>query len=242
MMNNGRSPTADRRVRRAIVMAIDKRLLTSELTYGAGLVATGDLPSFMWAFDPSLRNLPYDPAAARAQLSALGYGPGNPLNLDFVYEQSQAVNRALVVQIQSELAAVGIVVHPRAQLSAMMYAGYGAGGTLATGKYQLALYLWYAGIDPDDSAQFTCANRPPNGYNQSDYCSAAMDAAQAQALLHYDRPTRKAAYATIEGLLVGDAPLDFLWWFRNVQALNPDLRGFDPNPVVETWDIARWSI
>ena len=39
-----------------------------------------------------------------------------------------------------------------------------------------------------------------------------------------------------------DAPIDFLWWPRNVQALNPDLHGFDPNPVVETWDAMNWSI
>ena len=120
--------------------------------------------------------------------------------------------------------------------------GYGAGGTLSRGNYQLALYQWYAGIDPDDSAQFVCANRPPHGYDQAFYCSAAMDAAQARALGSYDITVRRAAYGTIEALLVRDAPLDFLWWFRNIQVLSPDLHGFDPNPVVETWNIASWSI
>jgi len=48
-----------------------------------------------------------------------------------------------------------------------------------------------------------------------------MDAAQAQALANYDNATRKPAYAKIESLLVRDAPVDFLWWFRNIQVLNP---------------------
>jgi hypothetical protein len=69
-----------------------------------------------------------------------------------------------------------------------------------------------------------------------------MDAAQRRALGSYDIAARKPAYATIESLLVADAPLDFFWWLRNVQAINPDLHGFDPNPVVETWDVAHWSI
>ena len=133
-------------------------------------------------------------------------------------------------------------MHPRSQHSSVIYGGYGSGGTLARGKYQLAIYLWYAGLDPDDSAQFTCANRPPNGYNQSFYCSPAMDAAQAKAQASYEIAARKPAYATIESLLVRDVPIDFLWWFRNIQVLNPDLHGFDPNPVVETWDISTWSI
>jgi peptide/nickel transport system substrate-binding protein len=242
MMNSGRGPTADVRVRRAIVMALDKVQLTNDLTYGAATVATGDLPAFLWAADPALRNLPYAPDEARRQLVALGYTAAKPLVLNLAYEQSQAINRSLAVQIQAALHAVNVVVQPRAELSSVIFGGYEAGGTLARGKYDLSVYQWYAGIDPDDSAQFTCANRPPNGYNQSFYCSPAMDAAQAKALASYDLAERKPAYATIEALLVRDAPLDFLWWPRNVQALNPDLHGFDPNPVVETWDVANWSI
>jgi peptide/nickel transport system substrate-binding protein len=243
MMNNtpGRV-TADRALRRAIVMGIDKHRLTAELTDGAGVVATGDLPPFMWAFDPSLNNLPYDPRATRAELAKRGYSPAKPLVLDLAYESSTIMNRSLVVQLQGQLAAVGIDLHPRGQLSSTIYGGYGAGGTLARGKYDVAIYEWTAGIDPDDSSQFTCGNRSPNGYNETFYCSAAMDAAQARALGSYDAAVRKPAYATIESLLVADAPMDFFWWLRYVQAINPDLHGFDPNPVVETWDIAHWSI
>ena len=123
-----------------------------------------------------------------------------------------------------------------------MYTGYAAGGTLATGKYQLALYLWFAGVDPDDSSQFLCSTREPAGYNQSRYCNAQMDAAQREALGSFDRSRRIAAYARVEDLLARDVPLDFLFWQRNVQAINPDFHGFDPNPVNETWDAYRWSI
>lgn len=242
MMNSGHGPTANVRLRRAIVMALDKIRLTNDLTYGAGTVATGDLPAFMWAFEPGVRNLPYAPTDARRELAALGYSAAKSLDLDLVYLGSQAVDRALVVQIQQALKAVNIDVHPRAQLSSVFGAGYTAGGTLATGRYQLAIFEWYAGIDPDDSVQFSCSNRPPNGFNWSYYCSPAMDAAQAKALSSYEIDARMPAFATIESLLVHDAPLDFLWWFRNIQVLNPDLHGFDPNPVVETWNIATWSI
>jgi peptide/nickel transport system substrate-binding protein len=103
MINSGRGPTADVRVRRAIVMALDRVRLTDELTYGAGTVATGDLPAFLWTYDPQLRNLRYAPADARRDLAALGYTAAKPLVLDLVYEQSQALTRALVVQIQQAL-------------------------------------------------------------------------------------------------------------------------------------------
>ena len=95
---------------------IDKTRLVNDLTYGASTVASGDLPDFLWAADPSLRNLPYDPAAARRALAALGYTPAKPLALDLVFEQTQAVNRALGVQLQAALQAVGVIVHTRTQL------------------------------------------------------------------------------------------------------------------------------
>jgi len=73
------------------------------------------------------------------------------------------------VQIQEELHGIGVEAHARAQLSTQLYAGYGAGGTLSR-QVPTGDLPWYAGVDPDDSAQFLCANRPPGGYNQSFYC------------------------------------------------------------------------
>jgi len=77
---------------------------------------------------------------------------------------------------------------------------------LASGRYEAGLVTWYAGVDPDDSTQLLCDQRPPGGYNWSRYCSPAMDAAQRSALMHYDRPTRRRAYSAIARLLARDDP------------------------------------
>mgnify|MGYP003623191614 CR=1 FL=1 len=69
-----------------------------------------------------------------------------------------------------------------------------------------------------------------------------MDAAQRDALAHYDRPTRKRAYASIEALLALDAPFVYLWWPRQIEAVNTDLKGFRPNGIVENWNAWEWSI
>ena len=37
------------------------------------------------------------------------------------------------------------------------------GGILTRGRYDIALYGWFAGMDPDDSGQFLCDQRPPAG-------------------------------------------------------------------------------
>jgi len=243
MFNNAKGPLADVRLRRALVMAIDKKRLVDAITFGTAVQAKEDLPSFLWAYDPNVPEIRYDPVGAKAQLAALGYGPGKKaLDLNFVFEQSTVTNKTLAVQIQSILHEWNVDVHLRPELSSVIYGGYGANGTLARGNYDMAIYLWIAGIDPDNSAQFTCANRPPAGFNHSYFCSKAMDAAQVVALSSFDQAKRKAAYRTIEASLATDAAQDFLWWPRWTQATNPDLKHFDPNPVVETWDARNWEI
>jgi ABC-type transport system substrate-binding protein len=68
-----------------------------------------------------------------------------------------------------------------------------------------------------------------------------MDAAQALALTHYDRATRKRAYATIEELLARDAPFAFLWWPRQIEAVDSGLQHFRPNGIIEDWNAWQWS-
>ena len=110
------------------------------------------------------------------------------------------------------------------------------GGIQHGGKFDMLVYGWYAGIDPDNSSQLTCDNFPPHGYNDMRYCSAAMDAAQSVALSHYDRPTRKAAYAEIERLLSVDNPALYFWWQRQQEAISrrlPWLRSQPGGRIVE---------
>jgi ABC-type transport system substrate-binding protein len=242
IFNTAKGPTKDVRIRRAITYALDKPSLVRQLTFGAAQPATEDLPSFLWAYDTRLRPTPYDRALAQRLLAAAGYGPTHRLALDLYFEQSAAINKSLSVQMQALLTPLGIDLRLHPQLSSIIYASYAQNGTLERGRYDLALNTWTSGIDPDDSSQFTCTNIPPSGVNPSYLCDHAMDAAQDKALETYDRPGRIAAYARVQQLLERDVPQDFLWWPKEIEAINPDLHGFDPNPVVQTWDAWKWSI
>ncbi len=249
--NVSHATLADRRVRTAIAAALDKAAITRELTHAQSTTATEDLPNWIWAFDPTVKAVPFDPAAARRLLAQAGWladpdgiarKGGRPLSLTMVTDNASRQHRSESLLVQAALRRVGIVVSVKYYPLAILYAPEGMGGIQHGGKFDLLLYSWYAGVDPDNSSQLTCNNFPPHGYNDTRYCSAAMDAAQAQALNHYDRPTRTAAYAKIEHLLSVDNPAIFLWWQRQPEALSVDFHGFDPNPVVESWNAWQWSI
>ncbi len=250
-MNLSRPALADVRVRRAIAAAIDKAALARQLTYGQETTATEDLPNWMWAFDPLVRSVRFDPAEAKALLATAGWMPdatglmrknGRPLELLLATSAESAADRSASLLVQAALREIGIAVNVKVYPQDILFAPQGMGGIQHGGKFDLLMYRWYAGIDPDDSSQFTCNNFPPHGYNDPRYCSRAMDAAQATALTHYDRSRRKQAYAAVESLLAKDNPMVFFWWQRQQEAISVDFHGFASNPVIESWNAWQWKI
>ena len=242
---------SDPQVRQAIAYAIDKRRLVDTLTYGQMDEATEDIPDWMWAFNPSVRSYPHDTILARSLLRQAGWrvGPdgimqknGTPLSLVLVTNNSNATRRQAAVEVQAMLRDVGIQVEIKTYTADVLFAPAGMGGILQLGKFDLSLNGWYAGIDPDDSSQYMCENFPPGGYNYTRYCNNDMQAAQSAALTHYERPARVAAYYETQHLLARDNPQIFFWWRRQMEPISVDFHGFDPNPVVESWNAWQWSI
>ncbi|MBC5803012.1 MAG: hypothetical protein GIX03_08440, partial [Candidatus Eremiobacteraeota bacterium] len=250
LFNTARAPWSDPQLRRAVGLAIDKPTIVEKVTYGTTVAATEDLPSFMWAFNPQAGTSRPDVAAAKRLLDAAGWRVGSEgvrerngrrLTLELAYRNDSQTQKNLSVFIIAMLRAVGIDVTLKSYTVSLYYGPMATGGILASGKYEAGLFEWYAGTDPDDSSQLLCAQRPPDGYNWARYCNAQMDAAQRIALTKYDRPTRKRAYATIQELLARDNPMVYLWWPRQIEAVNGDLKNFRPNGIIEGWNAYQWS-
>ena len=250
-LNLSRPLLGDRTVREAIAYSIDKAQLVSTLTHGLMKQASEDIPDWMWAFNPTVHSYPHDPARARELLRSDGWAPGpdgvmqkngQPLSLLLVTNTTNATRREASLQLQAMLAQSGIHVEIKAFPGDELFAPAGMGGILQLGKFDLSLAGWYAGIDPDNSSQYLCEDVPPGGYNYSRYCNPDMQAAQNAALTHYDRPSRTAAYFKIQQLLARDNPQIFFWWTRQMEPISVDFKGFDPNPVLESWNAWQWSI
>jgi peptide/nickel transport system substrate-binding protein len=250
-LNVQSSQLKDPRVREAIALSLDKPQLVATLAHGVMKTATEDIPDWMWAFNPSVHSYPHDPVRARFLLREAGWSPGAdgimqkngiPMDLVIVTNNSNATRREGSLQVQAMLKQSGIGSTIKSYAGDVLFAPAGMGGILQLGKFDLSIAGWYAGIDPDNSSQYMCENIPPGGYNYSRYCNPDMQAAQTAALTHYDRASRRAAYFRIQELLARDNPQIFFWWTRQVEPINVDFKGFDPNPVVESWNAWQWSI
>ncbi len=251
LFNTARAPLNDGAVRRALAYAIDSRSIIRDTEYGTSRLAIADLTPFSWAFDAALKPTPYDPARAAALLDADGWrlGPsglrekgGVPLMLQLVYGQGSPSAQSVVEEAQQMLRRVGVGVQLKSYAYATLYMSAENGGILNSGTFDMTLYAWISGADPDNSSTWTCGAIPPNGNDVSRYCSAEMDALQARALSTFDRAARKRAYTEIEALLLRDAPGVFIMDQPMRYTHVPQLQNFTPNGISEGWNAQEWQL
>lgn len=133
VFNGKRPPLDDPRVRRAIVMAIDRLEILEVLRAGYGVLAASPVPPFHWAYDPELEPLPFDTAAARALLAEAGFrdrdgdgllegSDGRVLEFALTIPAGNSYNRNIAEMVQADLADIGVRVRLRPTDPAAMFA------------------------------------------------------------------------------------------------------------------------
>jgi len=203
-----------------------------------------DQPPWLWADDPNVPQFDADPAKARALLDADGWkvGPdgirvknGERLSLDIATQAGLADGIAFEGLFAQWMRGIGIEIEAKNYPTDLLYAVYGAGGIMATRRYDLAFVDWYNGIDPDDSIQWECSAIPPAGQNFSAWCDPKFDAAENEALTAYDLRTRKAAYARAQERLAIGLPADFIYFIERTDLVSDRVVGYRPAPAVSTF-------
>ena len=74
--NTRLKPLDDRRVRQALILALDRQAIVDEVFFGRYTLAQGILPPGTLGFNPHLKGYPYDPQKARQLLIQAGYPGG----------------------------------------------------------------------------------------------------------------------------------------------------------------------
>jgi len=99
------NPLADKRVRQAVSLALDRTALCSSLA-GTAVPAVQLVPQGVFGHVPGLPAPTFDPGAARKLLGAAGYGRG--LTAALTYAEGGSITSSVAETIRTMLAAVGI--------------------------------------------------------------------------------------------------------------------------------------
>src|SRR6266581_393819 len=104
---NVRNPLlADRRVREAIAVAVNRQEMLNSFFNGQGTVISGPFAPGSWAYNLDVKPLPFNPERSRALLAEAGFKPGAD---GIIEKESEAVKR-VVLAFQNYLKSVGIAI------------------------------------------------------------------------------------------------------------------------------------
>jgi peptide/nickel transport system substrate-binding protein len=231
ILNTRSKPLADRRVRQALNLALDKQALVEQVLQNTAAVAAGPVPAaFAWARDPDLNPYPYDPKRARELLRQAGYGDGLRLRLLAPTSGSGMLSPVqMATAIQGNLAAVGIELEVETYEWNTYLAKVNRG---LEGQGDMAEMAWMTN-DPDTLpylALRSTAGPDHGGFNSGYYVNPQADALIEQARRSTDRARRAELYRELQRLVHEDAPWVFVASWRQNAVTGADLQGFRLEP------------
>ena len=201
---------ADARVRRAFAQGLDLPSVIDKTLFGGDRTRDPGRGLFEWAYDPVAYAMPaHDVAAAAALLEraageweadGLRHKGGASSSLDIIVraDKPSALEMATLMQAQQRPLGIRLSIR-RFAVSALV----APNGPLYGGHYDIALFPFIAGFDPDVRDQFGCKRIPPNGFNKARYCNPALGRVMNEAVRPYDRAARIPYYREVQRILRG---------------------------------------
>jgi peptide/nickel transport system substrate-binding protein len=235
VIEEGRPPLDDARVRRGLSAAIDRPMLCATLFDGHARPAGGLIAPAHWAHADSAP-LPFDPAAARdawAEASRAKGGQAERPRLTLL-TSTERFRGDVARVIAQELADAGIEVDVVSLELGTMIA------RLNAGDFDLAILQLPEMTEPNVLRRFLHGSfMPPAGANRGRVRDAALDALLDEGDRVSDPDARRAIYARLEAFERAAMHLVPLWYEDQVVVTSERARAFAPSAEGRWLDLAR---
>jgi peptide/nickel transport system substrate-binding protein len=225
----------DKRVRRALLLALDRKRFAE--TVAAGLARPGVSsypPESLWA-DPSIEPIPFDPAESARLLDASGWRrpePGQVRSKDgrafeftlILAAGPQELADRIAAWMQQSFADVGIKMKIE-KIAPDVF-------RLRRKTHAFEAAIATVGLDatPDRFDLYHSKARE-GGYNFGGFSDAEVDRLLEQGRVTVDPAARREIYNTLQKRLDDLQPVSFLFQFASPTLRDPDLEGVVASPV-----------
>ena len=232
-INNRLPQLADKRVRQAMMHAIDRQRLIDDVFKGTAIIAHSIYPPSMrpW-YDRGLKTYAYDQARARSLLEEAGWrmGPGNVrvkdgqrLSFTCAVITGDRARRPEAEIVQQDLAAVGIemriVERPVASILAQ----------LSKGELDASLFNWTynsGATEPDPQSTL----KTGGVRNFAGYSNPRMDDLLGQGLREVDVKKRAKIYSEVQKIFVEDVPVLYVMYWDWFNVFTKRIKGLPTKP------------
>jgi peptide/nickel transport system substrate-binding protein len=243
----------DGRVRRALLMALDRQAISDKLFGGKQPVATTSVSPLDWVFDKALKPAPFDPAGAGRLLDEAGWKrgadgmrqnvAGQKLGFELMTTAGNRSRETVQQVLQAQWKQAGVDIRIRNEPPRVFFAE-----TVSKRRFTgLAMFAWVSAPEslPRStlhSGEIPSAANNWSGQNYTGYASTKMDDLLDRAREELDRDKRLALWRQIQALYLEDQMTLPLYFRADVFVLPKWLKGVTPtgHQDVSTLWIEHW--
>lgn len=243
---NGAHPLfEDRNVRRALTMAIDREQIVNTLLYGLAQVIHSPILPFLWAHDPDVPVIEFDPDGARRLLAEAGWEDhdgdgwldkdGNRFEFTMKTNENNDLRKDILVVVQEMLARIGIRMHPETVEWTVFVEQTNAK------NFEADCHGWRQSVKVDLTSIWHTRSIEDK-FNQVSYSNPEVDERIDRAVMELDRGKARDLWGRIQRLIAADAPYTFLFNMQDVHAIHERFRGV--RFVTYSWanNIDEWYV
>jgi peptide/nickel transport system substrate-binding protein len=225
----------DRRVRRAIALAVDRDEIINLLFFSHGRACYGpfmpDTPVYPKDFKPE----PYNPTLAKKLLKEAGFDENHPLEFTLTTNTGNETRIYTAEIIQQQLAKVGIKMKIRTlEWQAFL-------NTVVFPKnFDAVLLGWGLSLTPDAYSIWHSDGDKKGGFNFVGYHNKEVDRLIKESEEIIDSQKFAKNYQKIFKLIVNDYPYIFLYIPNSITAVNRRVKNIEPSIIGIEYNFIDW--
>ena len=244
----------DKRIRQALLYAVDRQALVQALFQGKQPVAGSYLPPKHYGYDSSISTNTYNPDRSKQLFTEAGWtaGPdgilrnaqGERFSVTIGTTAGNRVREDVEQIIQSQWRKVGVDLKVSNQPARVFF-----GDTTRHREFDLAMYAWVQSPTSDCESLYTTDNIPSvqnayNGQNFAGFSSPEMDKVCHAIPTELDQAKRVAMLKRSEQILADELPVLPLYYRVDITSTKNGLKNWLPTGLNDsqiTWNAEQWA-
>lgn len=237
---------ADKRVRRALSHAINKKDIIDGVLLGYGTPCTGPFPPESWAYNPEVKDIDYDPEKAKKLLFEAGwrqgedgilYKDGKPFRFTVLVNQANDVRIKAAQIIKENLKGIGVIMDIKVlEWQALLHE------FIDKRRFEAVILGWALSRDPDIYDIWHSSKTKEGEFNFISYKNEEVDRLLIEGRRTFDFEKRKKIYHEIHRILAEEQPVTFLFVPDALPVLHKRFKGVEKAPLGIWYDFIHWYV
>jgi peptide/nickel transport system substrate-binding protein len=238
---------ADKKVRQAIGMAINKKEIIDVTLFGLGRVATGPFLPTSWAYNPQVRESVFDPARAKILLEEAGWRDsdgdgwldkdGKKFSFTILTNHGHDQRKMACEMIGHYLKNIGIEVKIQVVEWATFLKEF-----VDKRKFEAVLLAWQLSPEPDIFDLFHSSRTHPGEFNFVSYANPQVDRLLEEGRRVFGEKERAAVYHQAHEILSAEEVYTFLYVPDALPIVHRRFQGVELSPAGLGHNFIRWFV